>query len=132
LLKDNFPDRFKKVRFPESAGYGIKPVSQQGTERLVRAAIRYALENGRTSLTLVHKGNIMKFTEGAFRDWGYQTAAKNFGATPLDGGPWHVIDRKSPADITHVPTQAGHAKADASKLIVKDVIADAFLQQLLT
>ena len=74
LLKDNFPDRFKKVRFPASAGYGIKAVSREGTERLVAAAIDYALQNGKPSVTLVHKGNIMKFTEGAFKDWGYAVA----------------------------------------------------------
>jgi isocitrate dehydrogenase len=106
----------KKIRFPGSSGIGIKPVSEEGTRRLVRAAIRYALDNGRTSVTLVHKGNIMKFTEGAFRDWGYAVARDEFGAEPLDGGPWHVI-------------------ADAKtgrKIVVKDVIADAFLQQILT
>jgi len=105
-----------KIRFPGSSGIGIKPVSEEGTRRLVRAAIQYALDNGRKSLTLVHKGNIMKFTEGAFRDWGYATARDEFGAVALDGGPWHEI-------------------ADAKtgrKLVVKDVIADAFLQQILT
>ncbi len=106
----------KKIRFPGSSGIGIKPVSEEGTRRLVRAAIRYALDNGRTSVTLVHKGNIMKFTEGAFRDWGYAVARDEFGAEPLDGGPWHVIaDPKT-----------------GRKIIVKDVIADAFLQQILT
>lgn len=114
LLKEAFPDRFDKIRFPETSGIGIKPVSKEGTGRLVRAAIKYALENGKSSVTLVHKGNIMKFTEGAFRDWGYQVAAEEFGATPLDGGPWHVI------------------KHDGQEIIVKDVIADAFLQQILT
>lgn len=105
-----------KIRFPGSSGIGIKPVSEEGTRRLVRAAIRYALENGRHSVTLVHKGNIMKFTEGAFRDWGYAVAREEFGAQPLDGGPWHVLsDPKS-----------------GRKIVVKDVIADAFLQQILT
>jgi len=128
-----FPDRFKKVRFPETSGFGIKPASREGTERIVKAAIKFALENGRTSVTLVHKGNIMKFTEGAFRDWGYQVAAKHFGAKPLDGGPWHVIDTgNAKRQITHVPTRAGRAKVDPSKLVIKDVIADAFLQQILT
>ena len=106
----------KKIRFPASSGIGIKPVSEEGTRRLVRAAIRYALENGRQSVTLVHKGNIMKFTEGAFRDWGYATVRDEFGAKPLDGGPWHEL-----ADL-----QTGR------KIVVKDVIADAFLQQILT
>ena len=78
----------KKIRFPETASIGIKPVSLEGTERLVRAALRYAVENDRRSVTLVHKGNIQKFTEGAFRDWGYALAAREFGATPIDGGPW--------------------------------------------
>ncbi len=105
----------KKIRFPESSGIGIKPVSQEGTERLVKAAIRYAIEQRRPSVTLVHKGNIMKFTEGAFRDWGYEVARTQFGATPIDKGPWHKIT-----------TSGGH------ELVVKDVIADAFLQQLLT
>ncbi len=97
-------------------GVGIKPVSRLGTERLVHAAITYAIAHGRRSVTLVHKGNIMKFTEGAFRDWGYQTAADFFGAVPLDGGPWHVIPEGRPG--------AG--------IVIKDVIADAFLQQILT
>jgi isocitrate dehydrogenase len=105
----------KKIRFPETSGIGIKPVSREGTERLVKAAIRYAIEQRRPSVTLVHKGNIMKYTEGAFRDWGYETARKQFGATPIDGGPWHRI--KFP---------------DGRELVIKDVIADAFLQQILT
>ena len=106
----------KKIRFPASSGIGIKPVSEEGTRRLVRAAIRYALANGRKSVTLVHKGNIMKFTEGAFRDWGYATARDEFGAKLLDAGPWHEL----------VDPQTGR------KLVVKDCIADAFLQQILT
>src|SRR6266545_4971904 len=99
----------RKIRFPDTSGIGIKPVSREGTERLVRRAIQYALENGRASLTLVHKGNIMKFTEGAFRDWGYALAEREFDAKPLDGGPWMTI----------------------GDLVVKDMIADAFLQQIL-
>lgn len=106
----------KKIRFPETSGIGIKPVSREGTYRLVRAAIRYAIESGRPSVTLVHKGNIMKFTEGAFRDWGYQVAREEFGAQPMDGGPWQVI----------------RGAAGGKDIIVKDVIADAFLQQILT
>ncbi|MCB9763352.1 MAG: NADP-dependent isocitrate dehydrogenase [Alphaproteobacteria bacterium] len=105
-----------KVRFPDSSGLGIKPVSREGTERLVEAAIRYALEHGRKSLTLVHKGNIMKFTEGAFKNWGYQVAQDEFGGeSSIDGGPW-----------TRVTTDDGH------EIVVKDVIADAMLQQILT
>ncbi len=116
LVAENFPDLFKKVRFPQTAGYGIKPVSREGTTRLVKAAIQYAIDNDRDSVTLVHKGNIMKFTEGAFRDWGYQCAKEHFGAAELDGGPWCVF--KSPKT--------------GKEIIVKDVIADAFLQQILT
>jgi isocitrate dehydrogenase len=100
----------KKIRFPDSSGIGIKPVSREGTERLVRKAIQYAIANKRRSVTLVHKGNIMKFTEGAFRDWGYALAQREFGGQLLDGGPWV----KLPGGI-----------------VVKDVIADAFLQQIL-
>ncbi len=113
FLKTTFPDRFKKVRFPNTAAYGIKPVSQEGTERLVRAALDFAFEQKKPSLTLVHKGNIMKFTEGAFRDWGYNLAKTEYGGTELDGGPWLTVEK------------GGH------KIIVKDVIADAFLQQIL-
>ncbi|MBP5233017.1 MAG: NADP-dependent isocitrate dehydrogenase, partial [Planctomycetes bacterium] len=113
FLKDNFPERFAKVRFPETSGVGIKPVSREGTERLVRAAIQYAIDNGRPSVTLVHKGNIMKYTEGAFRDWGYALAKKEFGAEDYQGGPWQVI------------------RQDGREIIVKDCIADAFLQQIL-
>lgn len=114
LLKENFPEMFGKIRFPETSGIGIKPISQQGTERLVRAAIKYTFDHKLPSLTLVHKGNIMKFTEGGFRDWGYGLAKTEFGGTELDGGPWQTI------------TKDGH------EVIVKDVIADAFLQQILT
>jgi isocitrate dehydrogenase len=105
----------KKIRFPESSGIGIKPVSQEGTARLVRKALRYAIDNNRDSVTLVHKGNIMKYTEGAFKNWGYQLAKKEFGATEIDGGPW-----------------CRFANPNTGKpIIVKDVIADAFLQQIL-
>lgn len=104
-----------KIRFPENCGIGVKPVSKEGTDRLVRSAIQYAIDNDRDSVTLVHKGNIMKFTEGAFKDWGYEVAAEQFGATPLDGGPWHVF--KNPKT--------------GKEIVVKDVIADAFLQQIL-
>ncbi|MED5442677.1 MAG: NADP-dependent isocitrate dehydrogenase [Pseudomonadota bacterium] len=103
-----------KIRFPQHVGLGIKPISVEGTKRLVRKAIQYALDEGRDSVTLVHKGNIMKFTEGAFKDWGYELAVEEFGAEPLDGGPWHVI------------------RKDGREVIIKDVIADAMLQQILT
>ena len=105
-----------KIRFPKTSGIGIKPVSQEGTHRLVKAAIQYAIDNDRSSVTLVHKGNIMKFTEGAFRDWGYEIAINDFGATPLDGGPWHTIQNP----------------ISGKDIIIKDVIADAMLQQILT
>jgi isocitrate dehydrogenase len=111
LFSEAFPKQYAKVRFPDTAGFGIKPVSQEGTARLVRAAIQYAIDNNRKSVTLVHKGNIMKFTEGAFMNWGYQLAAEEFGGVPLDGGPWHKLP---------------------NGIIIKDVIADAMLQQILT
>jgi isocitrate dehydrogenase len=105
----------KKIRFPDTSAIGVKPVSQEGTERLVRKALQYAIDNDRRSLTLVHKGNIMKFTEGAFRDWGYALAQKEFGAQLVDGGPWMKF--KNPKT--------------GNDIVVKDVIADAFLQQIL-
>lgn len=138
FLEAEFPDRFKKIRFGTKekvdgwnkeleaigspardlaveVGLGIKPVSYSGTERIVHSAMEYAIANGRKSVTLVHKGNIMKFTEGAFMEWGYKVARDFFGAVPLDGGPWHVIPEGKPG--------AG--------IVIKDVIADAFLQQIL-
>src|SRR5690606_12303696 len=93
MLKKAFPARYKKLRFPETSGIGIKPVSREGTERLVRSAIQYAITHRRPSVTLVHKGNIMKFTDGGFRYWGYALAKKEFGAVDLDGVPWPVIER---------------------------------------
>jgi len=139
FLGDAFPDLLGKIRFGTQAqtdqwqdemaaigaprrsldvevGIGIKPVTRSGTERLVKSSIDYAIEHGRKSVTLVHKGNIMKYTEGAFRDWGYEVARGHFGAVDLDGGPWQVIPEGSPG--------AG--------IVIKDVIADAFLQQILT
>jgi isocitrate dehydrogenase len=107
--------KVSKIRFPLHCGIGIKPVSQQGSQRLVTAAIQYAIDNDRPSVTLIHKGNIMKFTEGAFKDWGYAVAIEQFGAKPLDGGPWQVL--KNPKN--------------GKEIIIKDVIADAFLQQIL-
>ncbi|MBN87412.1 MAG: isocitrate dehydrogenase (NADP(+)), partial [Euryarchaeota archaeon] len=105
-----------KIRFPDTSGLGIKPISQQGTSRIVRAAIKYAIENDRGSVTLVHKGNIMKFTEGGFRDWGYDIAKTEFGASEIDGGPWCSFPNPN----------------TGTEIIVKDVIADAMLQQILT
>jgi isocitrate dehydrogenase len=102
-----------QIRFPDTVSLGVKPVSVEGTERLVRSAIEYALENNRKSVTLVHKGNIMKFTEGKFKEWGYALAKREFGAVDYEGGPWQIIEK------------------DGQSLIIKDVIADAFLQQIL-
>ena len=105
-----------KIRFPDTSGLGIKPISEQGTSRIVRAAMKYAIENDRGSVTLVHKGNIMKFTEGGFRDWGYDIAKTEFGASEIDGGPWCSFPNPN----------------TGTEIIVKDVIADAMLQQILT
>jgi isocitrate dehydrogenase len=105
----------KKIRFPQSSGIGVKPVSREGTERLVRKAIQYAIDNDKPSVTIVHKGNIMKYTEGGFRDWAYALAQKEFGAQLLDGGPWCSF--KNPKT--------------GNEIVVKDAIADAFLQQIL-
>ena len=116
ILKAKWPARYGKIRFPENCGIGIKPVSKEGTQRLVRAAINYAIDNERPSVTLVHKGNIMKFTEGAFRDWGYAVAKDEFGAVLIDNGPWMTM--KNPKN--------------GKDIIVKDCICDAFLQQILT
>ena len=113
LIKENFKDRFSKIRFPNTVGIGIKPISVEGTNRLVRSAIKYAIQHKKSSVTLVHKGNIMKYTEGEFRDWGYQLAKDEFGAVDYEGGPWQVIN------------------SGDHKIIIKDVIADAFLQQIL-
>jgi len=114
VFQQSFPERYGKIRFPNTTGIGIKPISEEGTHRLVRAAIKYAFDNKLPSVTLVHKGNIMKFTEGAFRDWGYELAKNAFGSKDLDGGPWQTLEK------------------DGHTIIVKDVIADAFLQQILT
>jgi isocitrate dehydrogenase len=102
------------IRFPDTTAIGVKPISEEGTKRLVRSAIEYAIERGRDSVTLVHKGNIMKFTEGAFRDWGYEVAKEEYGSEDLDGGPWQVLTTD-----------------DGREIIIKDYIADAFLQQIL-
>ena len=134
LLAEHFPEMFKKVRFPATVGIGIKPVSEEGTRRLVEAAIDHAIQYGRKSVTLVHKGNIMKFTEGAFRDWGYQVAKKHFGAVDLDGGPWQIIKAGTKITGEAVKAAAGVKTGDTigHDIVVKDVIADAFLQQILT
>ena len=113
VLQEDF--NVKKIRFPENCGIGIKPVSEEGSKRLIRKAFEYAIQNDRDSVSLIHKGNIQKFTEGAFRDWGYELAKDEFGGEPLDGGPWHIF--KNPKSGKHI--------------VVKDVICDAFLQQIL-
>ena len=112
-LKKDF--KVKKIRFDKNVGIGIKPISEEGTSRLVKKAIDYAIDNNRSSVTLVHKGNIMKFTEGAFRDWGYQIAKKDYGGIEIDEGPWQEIVNPN----------------NGKKIIIKDVICDAFLQQIL-
>lgn len=109
-LQNEYPERAAKVRFPETSGFGVKPVSKEGTERLVRAAIEYAAANGQPTVTLVHKGNIMKFTEGGFREWGYDLARREFGGEPIGKGPWMRLE---------------------NGIVVKDCIADAFLQEIL-
>jgi isocitrate dehydrogenase len=118
-----------KIRFPETSGIGIKPVSEEGTTRLVRAAINYAIKEGRKSLTLVHKGNIMKFTEGAFKNWGYELAEKEFGDKVFT---WAQYDRIKAEQGTEAANQAQADAEAAGKIIVKDAIADIFLQQILT
>nr|WP_206702786.1 NADP-dependent isocitrate dehydrogenase [Bacillus sonorensis] len=118
-----------KIRFPETSGIGIKPVSQEGTSRLVRAAIEYAIEHGRKSVTLVHKGNIMKFTEGAFKNWGYEVAEKEFGDKVFT---WAEYDRIAEKDGKDAANKAQSEAEAAGKIIIKDSIADIFLQQILT
>jgi isocitrate dehydrogenase len=111
FIEAEFPQTFKKVRFPATSGVGIKPVSKEGSQRLIGAAIDYAIAHKRKSVTLVHKGNIMKYTEGAFRDWGYQLAKEKYGAVEIDGGPWCKLP---------------------NGIVIKDSIADITLQQVLT
>jgi isocitrate dehydrogenase len=129
LLKDAFPDHYKKIRFPDSCGIGLKPVSREGTDRLVRSAIHYALERGRKSVTLVHKGNIMKFTEGAFRNWGYELAEREY---PEQTYTWSQYDRTKEAKGEDAANQEQDAALKAGKILVKDAIADIALQQVLT
>ncbi|MDH4381409.1 MAG: NADP-dependent isocitrate dehydrogenase [Gammaproteobacteria bacterium] len=129
LMAEHFPDLYKKIRFPGTSGIGIKPVSQEGTARLVRAALKYALANGRKSLTFVHKGNIMKFTEGAFRNWGYELAEKEFGAECYT---WEQWERTVAAQGAKAANAEQDAALAAGKVLVKDSIADITLQQVLT
>lgn len=129
LLKEYFPDEYAKMRFPESSGIGIKPVSEEGSKRLVRAAIRYGLENDRRSVTLVHKGNIMKFTEGAFRTWGYEVAEAEFGAQVYTWAQWERTKTDKGQEAANTEQKEA---LNAGKLLVKDVIADIVFQQTIT
>ena len=129
LLKENFPAQFSKIRFPETSGIGIKPVSQEGTERLIRSAIDYAITNKRKSLTIVHKGNIMKFTEGAFRNWAYAVAEREYPEQTYTWGQWE----KTKAQSGEAAANKEQADALASgRILIKDAIADIALQQVLT
>src|SRR4051794_21745580 len=129
FLKDNFPDMYKKVRFPETSGVGFKPVSAEGTERLVRSALDYAVANKRKSLTFVHKGNIMKFTEGAFRNWGYALAEREY---PNQTYTWEQWERTKAAKSEDAANAEQKAELAKGKILVKDAIADITLQQVLT
>ena len=129
FMKSEFPNQYDKIRFPNSCGIGIKPISQEGTYRLVESAINYAIDNNRKSVTLVHKGNIMKFTEGGFKDWGYKIAEENFSDSVFTWKQYDDIKEKEGID------EANRRQDEAEKMgkiIIKDVIADAFLQQILT
>jgi isocitrate dehydrogenase len=128
FLKKEFPKRFAKIRFPDTAGIGVKPVSKEGTERLVRAAIDYAIKNKRKSVTFVHKGNIMKYTEGAFRNWGYALAEKEFGAQTYTWDQWERTKKAKGEDAANAEQKAELAKG---KILIKDAIADIALQQVL-
>jgi isocitrate dehydrogenase len=129
LLNEYFPEEYAKMRFPNSAGIGLKPVSVEGTERLVRAALQWALDNSRRSVTLVHKGNIMKFTEGAFRKWGYELAEREFGDRVYTWSQW---DRTKEEKGEQAANDEQKAALEAGKLLVKDVIADIVFQQTIT
>ena len=129
LFKENFPAEFSKIRFPDSCGIGLKPVSQEGTERLVRAALDFAIANGRKSLTFVHKGNIMKFTEGAFRNWGYELAEKEYADHTYTWDQWERTKAEKGADAANAEQEAA---LGSGKILVKDAIADITLQQVLT
>jgi len=129
LFKEHFPREYRKIRFPESSGIGLKPVSQDGTDRLVRAAIQYAVDNKRESVTFVHKGNIMKFTEGAFRNWGYELAEREFPGQTYTWDQWERTKAEKGGDAANAEQQAA---LDAGKILIKDAIADITLQQVLT
>jgi len=129
FLRAEFPSAYKKIRFPETVALGLKPVSKEGSERLIRAAIAYAIRHKRKSVTLVHKGNIMKFTEGAFRNWGYQLAEREFGSSVYT---WEQWERTRAAHGEGAANAEQKAALGAGKVLVKDAIADIFLQQILT
>ena len=129
MFREHFPKEFKKIRFPQECGIGIKAVSREGSERLIRAAIRYALEHKRRSVTFVHKGNIMKFTEGAFRGWGYALAEREFGGKVYTWEQWEETKAKKGEDAANAEQKAALA---SGKLLIKDAIADITLQQVLT
>ena len=129
LLKQQFPKEYAKIRFPDSSGLGIKPVSKEGTFRLVRSAIQWALDNKRKSVTLVHKGNIMKYTEGAFRNWGYELAEAEFGDKVYTWAQWEITKEKQGEAIANAEQDAA---LKAGKLLIKDVIADIVFQQTIT
>ncbi len=129
LFKEAFPKLYGKIRFPDSSGIGIKPISREGTERLVRSAIQYAIDNKRKSVTIVHKGNIMKFTEGAFRNWGYALAEREFGADTYTWDQWERTKADKGEKAANAEMDAARA---AGKVIIKDAIADITLQQVLT
>ena len=129
FLKDNFPNMYQKIRFPETVAIGIKPISREGTERLVRSAIEYAIANQRKSVTLVHKGNIMKFTEGAFRNWGYALAEREFAGQTYTWGQWEKTKAQKGESEANAEQKAAQA---TGKVLIKDAIADITLQQVLT
>jgi isocitrate dehydrogenase len=129
MLKTHFPEEYAKIRFPETAGLGIKPVSKEGTYRLVRAAIKYALDNDRHSVTLVHKGNIMKYTEGAFRNWGYEVAENEFNGKVYTWSQWERTKTRDGEDAANAEQESA---LKSGKLLVKDVIADIVFQQTIT
>ena len=129
FLKDNFPNMYQKIRFPETVAIGIKPISREGTERLVRSAIEYAITNHRKSVTLVHKGNIMKFTEGAFRNWGYALAEREFASQTTTWNQWEKTKAQKGESEANAEQKAAQA---TGKVLIKDAIADITLQQVLT
>ena len=129
VLAEHFPEEYQKIRFPDSSGFGVKPISEEGTERLVRASIRWALENKRRSVTLVHKGNIMKYTEGAFRNWGYDLAEREFGDQVYTWRQWNKTKKEKGEEAANAEQEASLAEG---KLLIKDIIADIVFEQTIT